>query len=571
MPKRTRTHVIEDIAAARFALAMQPRWIVRNKEKDYGIDLEAELLTDDGTPTGNLFYIQSKATDDEGAAQSVQMKADRVKYLTSFEVPAMIVRYSDPSQSNYWMWATEAQSLVQPGAETVTLKFDERHRWAQDTPAEIERTLPILRALKRSDRRIAFPLRLQATLTPTEAIGPQRVIDQLANDLSFLRTGIGDVPIDFAIDGSTITMSIERIVSASIEARSNEIDDLTTAAGYLLADLLRSLDQGYQARITARWCLTRGKPAPTDDLAARAAIALLDEADAAVDLALLNNLHNEQGFGHNIFRMVLNAPLVRTVGMEPATHRFYQATIEAHEARAEPIGAIRYSYANYLVSLNQHIAAIRHFNQARRDEPNYWNRPYFLSEIGGLLFLRSRYRASARAYRCAVDIEPTERSWFCLGDAELYAGNYSAAIEAFDHASSSDKSLGAEARLKYSLSLWAQRRKIINIGNWNLVHPIRDAANSNEDGEELFWAHLALTFLLEDDVACWADAIFLAILQKDILILQDVLILSVQRTRLESYAMFKVERAELLALDPIIAEELDRLVVLFNDMSRIDY
>ena len=94
MPRRPRSHEIEEIAEAQITLALKPGRIVRNKDKDYGVDLEAELLSNEGVATGHLFYIQSKATDDENVARSVQIKVDRLEYLASFEVPAMIVRYS---------------------------------------------------------------------------------------------------------------------------------------------------------------------------------------------------------------------------------------------------------------------------------------------------------------------------------------------------------------------------------------------------------------------------------------------------------------------------------------------
>ncbi|MBU2486185.1 MAG: hypothetical protein KKG78_13970 [Alphaproteobacteria bacterium] len=331
--------------------------------------------------------------------------------------------------------------------------------------------------------------------------------------------------------------------------------------------MLSSLGQVSQARKVARWCLAKGIPAPTDDSAAKAAIALLDDAEAAVDLALLNDLHKNQGFGHTMFRIVLNAPFVRTDEMEPAIHRFYQASIDAHEIRAAPIGAIRYSYANYLVSIGQFLSALKQFNQARRDEPDYWNRPYFLREIGGLLFRSRRYRASARAYRCAVDVEPTEQTWFCLGDAELYVGNFPAAMEAFDYATASIEALGAEARLKYHLASWALESGAHDIGNWNVIHSIRENAFANGERKAWFWAHLALTFYFEDDVACWADSIFLALMQNNAQLLEDVLVLSVQRTRLESYTRFKDDRSDFLALDPLVAEELDRRAVAYNQQA----
>jgi tetratricopeptide (TPR) repeat protein len=561
MPTRSRTHVIEDIADAHFALAMQPRWIVRKKDKDYGVDLEAELLTDDGTPTGQLFYVQSKATDNEESAQSIQVKSDRIRYLTSFEVPAMIVRYSVPSNSLYWMWATEAQTYIQPGAETVTLKFSDTHRWTEDTLAEIERTIPIVRTLRRSDYRTAFDLRLANSATPAQAIQYQRIIDQLATNLPFLRTGMSVVPIVFSVEGTRVSMSAERVFSFGVDSRSDEFDHLTTASLYLFVELLHSLDQHAQALQAAKLCLHQGKQAPSDYLAGIAAVALLEDSEAAIDLAILNDLHKEQGFGHNILRMVLMSPYNRYQISGPAVHRFYENSIRAHESKGQQIGAIRYSYANYLVSSGKYALAIRQYNLARRDEPEYLRLGYYQSELGGLLFRRGRFRASVKAYRCAVKAEDMDQTCFRLGDAELYAGYFEAAIDTFKKTSSEDQSINAESGLKSALASWALANKVDSIGSLPMMLASRAKAASDGESNGLFWAHLAITFFHEDDVPCWADAIYLALMLKNSSLLRDVMIVSAQRTRLESYAKFKLDRQAGLKQVSGLIDELDQLAL----------
>ncbi|MGV1768146.1 DUF4365 domain-containing protein [Rhizobium rhizogenes] len=561
MPDRPPSHVLEDTAAAKFVLAMRPRWLVREKTKDYGVDLEAELLTNDGTRPGNIFFVQSKATDDEYLADSVRIKVDRLEYLASFEVPAMVVRYSDATESSYWMWATEALTLAKPGAGTVTLRFDDHHQWTEETVPEIERTMPILKLLKCSDYRVSFPLKLAKGGSVGAAIQTQRVVDSLANDLSFLRMGMGEVPIQFRVDGSSITMSIERIISLQLQARSTEFDDLVSASGYLLANLLVSLQQNSQARKAAMWCLASGTSVGDDVVAADVSSALMETPSTAVDLALLNSLHEKQGFGHVMFRVVLASPFWEGEETKAAATKFYDAAIAAHVARGESVGEIRYSFANILTHANRLGTALSHYNKARKDQPEYWSRAYFLSELGGLLFCERRYRKSSRAYRCAAALEPSEKAWFCLGDAEMYAGNWNAAVEAFAYAVSSKASPGAEARLKRTLAMWATTSGVPAINDWDALLLRRGSAISSMDVQAAFWSHLAISFLLGNDVACWADAIYLAFRVDAGPLLLDVILMSVQRTRLEAYALFKVQRGEALAEAPEQAEQIDRFVL----------
>ena len=48
MTKRIIQHQLEDLSRYKYGLALPPHWVFRDKEKDYGIDGEVELLTDNG-------------------------------------------------------------------------------------------------------------------------------------------------------------------------------------------------------------------------------------------------------------------------------------------------------------------------------------------------------------------------------------------------------------------------------------------------------------------------------------------------------------------------------------------
>ncbi|MDK1376425.1 MULTISPECIES: DUF4365 domain-containing protein [unclassified Sinorhizobium] len=223
MPNRPRSHIIEDLAQAKFTLAVQPTWILRSKDKDYGVDWEAERLGESDSGTGDVFYVQSKATDVKASAQSVQIKVDRLRYLTSFEVPAMIVRYCVPTDTTYWIWANEALAQSKSDAETVNVRFGEEHLWNDDTLREIERTIPILRKIKRSDPRTTFSLLLPDQMPANIAINLGRIAGRLSTNFNFIdQRHVQGVPVRLAVNEKEASLSIERVASVKAEIEGDE-------------------------------------------------------------------------------------------------------------------------------------------------------------------------------------------------------------------------------------------------------------------------------------------------------------------------------------------------------------
>jgi len=85
-------------------------WVVRNQENkdDYGVDFEIELHTSDDRPTGTLFKVQLKGTENatiSAAGELVFSKADVARfgyYLESLLVPLIFIVYDIDSKVCYW-------------------------------------------------------------------------------------------------------------------------------------------------------------------------------------------------------------------------------------------------------------------------------------------------------------------------------------------------------------------------------------------------------------------------------------------------------------------------------------
>ncbi len=63
LPRRTRTHILEDLSVRKLESLLPDAWIYRIPSHDYGIDGEVEIIDTEGYTTGKKFLVQLKATD----------------------------------------------------------------------------------------------------------------------------------------------------------------------------------------------------------------------------------------------------------------------------------------------------------------------------------------------------------------------------------------------------------------------------------------------------------------------------------------------------------------------------
>ena len=166
---------------------------------------------------------------------------------------------------------------------------------------------------------------------------------------------------------------------------------------------------------------------------------------------------------------------------------------------------------------------------------------------------------------CAVDVEPSRQLIFCLADAALYAGDYPRALSEFRKIADGNDIFATETRLKILLAEWADREGIDAIGDRGRMYDLRLLHLSSDAPQKGFRPHLALSFRMEDDVPCWADAIFLAVLSGDPQTIEDVLVVAQERCGLEAYAAFREERSRELWKIADGLDELDRLAAELNE------
>jgi hypothetical protein len=96
MPIRPLQHQLEDISRDEFSSLLPREWVVRDKNKDYGIDVEVEVFDSKGYSTGLVFWVQLKATEStkESDRKKVPLDIETIEYYKSLDLPVLIARYS---------------------------------------------------------------------------------------------------------------------------------------------------------------------------------------------------------------------------------------------------------------------------------------------------------------------------------------------------------------------------------------------------------------------------------------------------------------------------------------------
>lgn len=127
-----------------------PAWLGRRQDRDFGIDLEAELAVSVGPAqelTGKLIKIQVKGSEDWSFSRSVisvPLERDYLDYAMQFRIPVILVAADVTARSAYWVWLqdwvvrNEARLAATPETKTVTvhLPADQRLASGLDGPLQ---------------------------------------------------------------------------------------------------------------------------------------------------------------------------------------------------------------------------------------------------------------------------------------------------------------------------------------------------------------------------------------------------------------------------------------------------
>lgn len=451
MPKRPRTHSLEDESKNKLRLLLPERWVFRDKTHDYGIDGEVELFDENDNTTGIIFYVQLKATDSKlsRVIHSVSMDIETIRYFYSLDVPVLIVRYSSLRDEFYIKWSSSIDLYYsKPDSETFTIRFNEVDKWDGVTAAAIETRLQLLRQFKNDHIRLPYRTSIiidaNATLSCPTLLYLSHIKSEMIrfNDIVTFQDNSSESVVLAKIFDDELNVEISGmggIVSHFDKSQYGDLDGAKSIVPLIIRSigiwliLNASPERGYKI------LTDNGLFRNTIDIPVLYAVYLPKLMRSTVYTSLLDEIHQSyQGsFSTDLMLsipVVLRASVVGDDHREEALAAFWKKTLVEVSMRCEDheIGAYVYSLGNLLRSQGKFREAFHCYWKAKKLSHQYLGRDYYYREIAGVLFHLNKFELSAKLYLQAFEIGKDPKTIALHADSLMFNGQYREALGKFD-------------------------------------------------------------------------------------------------------------------------------------------
>lgn len=451
MPKRPIQHILEDESRTKFSEIIPSKWVVRDKDKDYGIDVEVELFDSEGDTQGMVFWVQLKATASESEDEilNVDMKIDTLMYYRKLDIPVLLVRYSRKKNSFYMKWVYNVDFFkIKEEAKTLRIKFSEEELMTKKSYVLIENRLEKIKTI--TSGKFTFPLPyfidfkkekvkgVFAGIIKTQLRKSLQEYSELLTYEKFMADSF--VQISF-LNNNELKIEISGLAGCSfhnIESRSDNgfIDEITKDIMLGLATSMTQIGQlEYCGRIVFSHNL-QNRLLEKTELLENLLPALFSTSYFEQVLDLISELIDSD-VNINIglttsFNLLLNYNKYDEQRLNKI-EQFHLKRIakQKKESNNSLTGISHYNLGNHYRNRYMFVESINHYNIARRLNPIYINQHYFYSEVAGVLFLSSKYKLSSEYYKKSIELGGENLNHALYGDALMFSGNYEKAHEAF--------------------------------------------------------------------------------------------------------------------------------------------
>lgn len=448
LPRRTRTHILEDLSVRKFQSLLPEQWIYRTPSHDYGIDGEVEVIDSDGYTTGKKFLVQLKATDEENEtnALKIRMKISSLNYFDQLKVPILIVRYLSKSDTIYTRWFHSLNPNDDTKAEkSFCMFFQEKDKWDEVSADKILNDVEAYHSIKQRLLQTPFLISVRidskASLSKytakfaTKLIGSSK---QSRCPFSFsLVSSLDEKTTSFIeIFDEEFYINLAGVGSfrAHFQPPSDvaELDSLLSDIYVALAFILQKLSHIKEAEGLYDIYLNSSsfkEKEPIFFSYISTKIQLNNILDAVKFIVEIAEKIINKGDDLNLVQVGLSVVISQT----PKEHM--NAIISVYNKLIENTGnplvlaTYYYNIGNCLKGNDYHREAIKHYLKAAKTNPDYKLRPYWKKELAGLFFVTGKYRISSKLYAQSMQNENIPENNVLYADSLMMAGYYKKALE----------------------------------------------------------------------------------------------------------------------------------------------
>lgn len=447
MTQRTRNHILEDKSRNAFSEIIPEKWVVRDKNKDYGIDCEVEIFDDLGNPTGFIFYVQLKATENKSSSKvkNVTFELAKIAQFQSYSIPVLIVRYSYSESILYYTWANDISSQ-KINEKTITIRFSENRILDNMNIIHIHDYLIRYHNAIKGNFRIPINTYITTDIfNGRSTISIQQFFKKILLDQSkyfnlvrnekdsILQLKLGESKTYLTLSDSvfsSIGYEVENLIEDSIEYFTNIFlacfsiilfnSNKTEHANeiFFKNDLVKILNLREDFLMHFLPHLLVGENCEK----------VLNEIEGMFDVTKDNTIQN-------VSLLILMSSSKLNPDRQSICHNFLKKQIDYSKSKKYDLGVgiSNYNLGNFLRNIGNSKEALGYYLEARKFNPEYKNKGYYYSDIAGLLFEVDKYSIAYKFYKKSIDLK-TENIFAkaLLGDSLLFMGEYESAIKYFD-------------------------------------------------------------------------------------------------------------------------------------------
>ncbi len=482
MPKRPKQHELEDLSRAKFQICLPKKWVLRSKEKDYGIDGEVELFNEEGNAQGILFYVQLKATGSKDISQilNVDFNIETLKYFANLEIPVLLARYSEHFDNFYYKWINSIDlTFSKKEAKTFRVKIDSNSVWNESTHKTIEKELITLKTVKSG--QFIFPVSYSVSIEDEKVqdikndLFKIQLRNKLNNYSDFLLFKEENSFVNINIDNNVLTIKLSILKGVyfhnlNLRSKENFLDFISQdiLLGLSLCFILNGqIDFGGRIIFenNLEKYLLQNKEIFLIILPYLLESSYFEKSLKLIDDSLVNN-------GNEIFLFptIINI-LLNTNKKNKSIEEFFISQLEKTKKLKidSLIASSFYNLGSFYRRHNENYKSIQNYKQAKKADINYLKREYFYREIAGVCFLAGKFYFSSKFYSKSIELGAKSDTKLLLADSLMFTGKYEVAKNLFLEYINEHEDPYDEFTLKYILldkiieskGIKSQTRKII--------------------------------------------------------------------------------------------------------------
>lgn len=448
MPKRPKQHQLEDFSRIKFQSCLPKEWVIRNKDKDYGIDCEVELFDYKGEAQGLIFYVQLKATSSnrESEILNINLRIDTLKYFSQLEIPVLLARYSNHLDKIFIKWVNNVDlTFIKENSKTHNIKMSENDAWNEKSSNQIEIDLNNTRILKSGSFNFPISYSINIDDDNIHGISKNNFKIQLRNTLNqfpdtlYYKKYDKNYLINILIKNNKLLIQpsiLTGVCFHSLERRPNEafVENLSLDILIGVSKCMVMLGQiDFGAKIIF-----------DNDLGNR----LIEKEEILLNILphLLSssyfentlNLINDAIDKNEIIYLPAYAGLLLELTKKnkkriKLIELFFLSQLEKtkNQNLDSQIATSHYNLGNFYRNNSRFFDSIHHYICAKEYDSRYLKRSYFYSDIAGICFDLGKFNFSSIFYYKSLELGASIKIKSLYADALMFSGEFEKAGNVF--------------------------------------------------------------------------------------------------------------------------------------------